>query len=137
MPVILKCFPGTCCGSEGSASIERTSDCILAIHDERAGRYLGITTELDLSGRTIRKIWRAFALSWQKVYSLDDYIAVEIQDKIRLFEGYELSFFSVSLSGKNHRLKLYLTDDPEDAKAAQTTLSDFLSRSRASTPGRQ
>ncbi len=137
MPISLTCIPCTCRGSKGLTSIERITDGILTIHDVRAGRYLGITTELDLSGRTIRKMWRAFVLSWYKVYSLDDYTTVEIQDKSRLLEGYDLPFFSVSLSGRGRQLKIYSTDDSEDANAVKKALSDFLSRSAVSTQARQ
>lgn len=137
MPILLKCFSGACCRSEGLASIERTSDDILTIHDVRAGGYLGIKTELNPSGTTIRKTWKAFVLTWQKVYKLDDYTTVEIQDKGQLLEGYQLPFFSVSLSGKSHKLKIYSTDDSDDANAVKRALSDFLSRSAVSTQARQ
>jgi hypothetical protein len=98
-----------------------------------AVRYLRVTTEIDLTGRTIRKAWKALFIAWKKVYGLDDYATVEIQDKSRLMEGYPLPLFAVLLSAKGHRLKIYSTDDFEDAKAVQKEIGGFLSKAGVST----
>lgn len=116
--------------------IERTSDNILIIRDTPTGIYpkiFAVTTEIDLPGRIIRKTWKAFVFVWQKDYPLDDYETAEIYDKSRLIEGYPLSFFAVCLAGRGRRLKIYSTDDAEDAKAVQVELSCFLEKTCAST----
>ena len=136
MPVTIKRFSDNPCSDESLEPIERTSDNTLIIRDVPTGIYhnkLAMTTEIDLSAATIKKTWRAFIFKWHKVYALDDYSAAEIQDKSRLIEGYPLHFFAVSLSGRGHRLKIYSTDDSEDAKAVKNALSAFLSRSKVST----
>jgi len=97
----------------------------------------GITTEINLTERTIRRTWKIGAFEWHRAYSLDDYESAEIQDKSRLIEEYPLSFFTVSFIGRGKHIKIYSTDDPEDAKAAQAEIAGFLRKAVESTPGRQ
>lgn len=136
MPLTKKRYSSNPCDDESFEPIEKTSDNRLIIRDAPIGIFsnkLILTAEIDLSAGTIKKTWRAFVLKWHKAYTLDDYSTAEIQDKSRLIEGYPLHFFSVFLSGRGHRLKIYSTDEPEDAKAVKNALSAFLFRSRVST----
>jgi len=83
---------------------------------------LGITTEIHVTSRTITKTWKTFTLVRNKVYPLDDYATAEILDRSQLIEGYPLSLFIVALVGSGRRIKVYSTDDPEDAKAVRVKL---------------
>lgn len=133
MPLTSKYFSDNSCTRECKGSIERTSDDVLTIRDESAGGYFYITTEIDLSGRTIRKTWKVFAFTWHKVYTLDDDMAAETRDQSRLMEGYPLPLFAVLLSGKGRKIKIYSTDDFEEAKAVQREITGLLMKTDVST----
>lgn len=133
MPLTAKYFSDSSCTRECKGSIERTSNNVLRIRNESAGGYFTITTDIDLSGRSMRKTWKAFYVTWKKVYAFDNVMIAEIQDKGRLIEGYLLPLFSVSLSGRGHRIQIYSTDDFQDARAVQQELSDFLNITNIST----
>lgn len=90
-------------------------------------------TEINLADRTISKTWKIGAYARQKVYPLDDIVAVEIKDKDRMIEGYSLPFFSVQLVGRRKQITIYSTDDSEEAKAMQAEVAAFLKQSALST----
>ncbi len=133
MPLTSKSFLANSHNREWSAPIEKTSDEILTVHDVTAGRFFGVGTEINRAGRMIRKTWNAVGFTWRRDYPLDDYTTAEIQDKSLLMEGYSLPLFVVSLSGKGRRLKMFSTDDFEDAKALQREVIWFLTKAGVST----
>jgi len=98
---------------------------------------LGITTEIHVTSRTITKTWKTFTLVRNKVYPLDDYATAEILDRSQLIEGYPLSLFTVALVGSGRRIKVYSADDPEDAKAVQGEIADFVKKAAGSARQRQ
>ncbi len=133
MPFTPKSFAASSCSREWSEPVEKTSEDILTIHDSSAGRWFGAKTAINLADRTITKTWNVAGLTWRRSCALDDYTSAEIQDKSRLMEGYELPLFVVSLSGKGRRLKIFSTDDFEDAKALQREVIWFLTKAGVST----
>jgi hypothetical protein len=97
----------------------------------------GLTTAIDLADRTIRRTWKVGAFAWHRVYSLDDFATVSIQDKSRLIEGYQLPFFSVQLVGRRKHISIYSTDDPEDAKSVYGAIAGYLRKAGISTQHQQ
>ena len=122
------------CRREHSVSIDKKGDVVLVLHDISMNPLLralslgagGIITAIDRADRTIKRTWTIGAFAWHSVYSLDDYATVSIQDKSRLIEGYQLPFFSIYLAGRGRHIKIYSTDDAEEAKAIQGKIADFL-----------
>ncbi len=136
MQPTLKYFSATPCNGDCSGPIERTTDNILTIRDTPTGfcpRNFTVTTEIDLPCKIIRKTWKAFVFAWRKHYPLDDYETAKICDKSRLIEGYQLPFFAVYLVGRNRRLKIYSTDDLEEATAIKGDIAGYLGKSSVST----
>lgn len=86
----------------------------------------GITTAIDLADRSIRRTWKIGAFARHRVYSIDDYETLSIQDESRRIEGYQLPFFSVYLVGARGRISIYSTDDFEEAEAIQRKIAAFL-----------
>lgn len=93
--------------------------------------------EIDLHGREVRMTWKAGPLVRQKAYALDDDVAVTIQDKGQVFEGYTMPLFSVVIAGRGKQITLYTTDDPEEAMAVQREIAAFMRTVCLSTQQRQ
>lgn len=83
-------------------------------------------TEINFADGTIRQTWQIRAYARHKVYSLNDFVTVEIKDKGRMIEGYSLPFYSVQLIGRGNQITIYSTEDPEEAKAVQEEIAEFL-----------
>lgn len=133
----LKHLSGLHCPREHQGPVEKNGDNFLVVRDMPAGAHLQINTEIDLAEKTISRTFKIGAFEWHRVYSIDDFATAEIKDKSRLLEGYRLPFFSVTLTGRGGHIKVYSTDDAEDAKSVYGVIIGILGKAGKSTQQQQ
>jgi DNA-binding transcriptional ArsR family regulator len=96
-----------------------------------------ITTAIDLTDRTISRTLKKGLLTRHSVYAIDVCSAASVQNRNLIIEGYQLPFFSVSLVGKGKHIRIYSTDDAEEAQSVCEAVTGFLSNAEISTQRQQ